>query len=183
MAILTRVRKANGKRGWGWLGEAIPSACAAAAMMAAGCEDNNDESRSEAADISPENNTTKKIGAFTDVTFEAARAQAAASTPEKVVVVDFTGKWCPPCQTMDRLAWPDEHVVEWLDGNAVAIQVDVQKDPAFTREMDVKAMPTIVVLRGREEIGRASVAMNAEQLLAWLKKTAGTVDAAVPIGS
>lgn len=104
---------------------------------------------------------------FTDAPLEAAIARATAE--EKLVLIDFTADWCEPCKNMDRTTWRDAAVEAWVAANAIAVQIDVDADEAASARFNVKAMPTMVVLRGDAEIDRTTGGRPADALLRWLE--------------
>lgn len=81
---------------------------------------------------------------FSALTYEAALEKAAAD--DKLVVLDFTASWCPPCRAMEKSTWPDADVQAWIGREAVAIQVDVDKSPELSRTFRAANIPTIVFL-------------------------------------
>jgi thioredoxin 1 len=74
------------------------------------------------------------------------------------VLVDFYGTYCPPCRalmpTIDKLA---------QDGYAI-VKVNVQDHPELATQFGVKAVPTLVVLRGGQEVSRF-VGLQSERVL------------------
>lgn len=95
-------------------------------------------------------------------------AKTKARDTGKLFVVDATAEWCGPCKKMDRTTWVDEKVVAWVKENAIAIQVDVDKEPELAEHLKIKAMPTIIVMRNEETLDRAVGYKSAEQFLAWM---------------
>ena len=113
---------------------------------------------------------------FGDRTYAAAKAQAAEA--EKLLLVRATAVWCGPCKAMDRDTFSDEGVSAWIDANAVAVSVDVDDEPGVARDLRVRAMPTTILFRGEEELGRVVGYRAAEPYKAWLKAAkAGELEA------
>lgn len=104
---------------------------------------------------------------FADMTFAEALAQT--KDTDKILVVKATAEWCPPCKKMDRTTWVDDRVVKWVEANGVAIQVDVDKNPDVSRQLRVRAMPTMIVFKKGEEFDRVVGYQSADQLLGWLE--------------
>ncbi len=67
------------------------------------------------------------------------------------LLVDFTARWCPPCHTLGTVlaALAEDYV-----GRVRFVAVDVDDEPALAERFGVRAMPTLVVLRGGREVGR-----------------------------
>jgi thioredoxin 1 len=103
---------------------------------------------------------------FSDMSLQQAREKAGG---EKLVLVDATAEWCPPCQLMDRTTWVDERLVNWLEANAIAIQLDVDEQRELARELGIRAMPTMIVYRDGEEVDRIVGYRDADAMLEWLE--------------
>src|SRR6185503_17663836 len=108
---------------------------------------------------------------FAELDYETALAQS--KEKQKLLFVDFTATWCSPCKKMEHDTWPQAEVVAWLKANAIAIQVDVDRQAALAQRFSIEAMPTVVVLRGGEEFDRIVGYRDAPQFLAWAKDVAG----------
>lgn len=106
---------------------------------------------------------------FADKSLEQALEAAGEEGGERLVLVDATADWCPPCQLMDQTTWVDERLVEWVSKNAVAIQIDVDEQPQVARELGIRAMPTMIVYRNGEEFDRVVGYRDADQMLTWLQ--------------
>jgi thiol:disulfide interchange protein len=79
---------------------------------------------------------------FSDLDYASARE--AARGQGKLLLVDATAAWCGPCQMMDRTTWIDPPVVEWIRQHAIAIQIDVDAEAATAKQLEIRAMPTVI---------------------------------------
>lgn len=107
--------------------------------------------------------------AFSHLSYKQAKEQA--QKEGKILIVDFMATWCPPCKKMDSTTWVDSKVNEWVKQNAIAIQVDVDKDEETTSALNIDSMPTIVLFKpdgGGKEFTRESGYQSPEELLHWL---------------
>jgi thioredoxin 1 len=81
------------------------------------------------------------------------------------VLVQFTARWCPPCNAMKpglaRLA-------ARLEGSLVVAQVDVDESPDLAVRHGVRGVPTLVIFRGVDAIARKVGASSAGALEAWV---------------
>lgn len=106
---------------------------------------------------------------FSKLSFKEAKAKA--EQEKKLLLLDFTATWCPPCQMMERTTWQDAELKAFVEANAVAVQIDVDKDQATTSKLGVRAMPTLVLFKpgSEEELGRKLGYTQAAELLRWLE--------------
>jgi thioredoxin-like negative regulator of GroEL len=102
---------------------------------------------------------------FVALDFEAASSKARAE--DKLLVVDFTAPWCPSCKEMDKQTWPDEAVVKWIGEHAVAIQVNVDKQPELVKRFGFEAIPTMIFLKDVTELDRYTGFKSPEEFLGW----------------
>lgn len=84
---------------------------------------------------------------FSDYSYVDAKERARQD--RKLLLIDFTASWCPPCRKMESTTWVDTAVQDWVKKNAIAIQVDVDKDPKTARSLNIEAMPTMVLFAPR----------------------------------
>lgn len=75
--------------------------------------------------------------------YDEGRRQAKADG--KPALIDFGAAWCPPCQDMDREAWPDARIVE-LAEQFVCIKIDLDKDRTTPTKYGVRNVPTVLFL-------------------------------------
>lgn len=100
------------------------------------------------------------------------QAKEEAQKSGKLLLIDFTASWCPPCQKMEKTTWADNAVQTWIKDNAIAIQVDVDKDEKTSSKFKISAMPTLVLFTpqsGEKEFGRQDGYLSSAELMKWLQ--------------
>jgi thiol-disulfide isomerase/thioredoxin len=106
-------------------------------------------------------------GPFVDLDYDAATAKAKEAG--KLLMLDFTASWCPPCKMLEKQTWPDEKVIDWVAAHAIAIQVDV--DVAGNKELaqkfGVRSIPTLVFLRDGTELDRYTGFKSPADFVTW----------------
>lgn len=81
--------------------------------------------------------------------------------------IDFTASWCMPCRKMEKETWGTAEVRAWLAANAIAIQVDVDKNQDLVRRFRIETVPTVVALQSGVEFDRTVGYMDTASFLAW----------------
>lgn len=90
---------------------------------------------------------------FSDLTY--AQALERAKTDDRIVLVDFTATWCPPCKALEETTWPDADVQAWIAREAVALKVDVDREPELSAKFRASSIPLIVFVESSgKELGR-----------------------------
>jgi thioredoxin 2 len=94
----------------------------------------------------------------------AALDQAIASSLVPVLV-DFWAKWCGPCRT---LAPHIEALAQQYAGKLLVLRLDVDADSAAAQRYGVQALPTLVLFRDGQEVGRKIGAISRSELNGWI---------------
>jgi len=82
------------------------------------------------------------------------------------VLVDFHAEWCGPCKAMAPAL---EQVSEEMAGKVKVVKIDVDANPEITTKYQIQAMPTLLVVKGGEVVGRHTGALvQKSKLEAWV---------------
>ena len=100
---------------------------------------------------------------FNQATFEAAQAAG------KPILIDVSAPWCPTCRTQAPIllrlvgngAFKD---VVWFN-----VDFDTQKD--LLRKLNVRSQSTLIVYKGKQEVGRSTGDTNEDSIKALIAKS------------
>ena len=84
---------------------------------------------------------------------------------EKPVLIDFYADWCGPCKMLSPII--DEIAEENSDIKVVKVNVDDSQDLAM--KYQVMSIPTLVVIKNREEVNRSVGLIDKAQVLKLIK--------------
>ena len=87
-----------------------------------------------------------KILDVTDATFEADVLKS-----DVPVLVDFWAEWCAPCR---RLAPKVKELADEFGAKLRVVKLDVDANPRVASQMQVRAMPTLLVIKNGAVVGQ-----------------------------
>ena len=67
------------------------------------------------------------------------------------VLLDFFAEWCGPCKLAEPVL---EELSKEHEGKITIAKLDVDHDPAIAEQFGVMSIPTTILFKGGEEIGR-----------------------------
>jgi hypothetical protein len=85
------------------------------------------------------------------------------------LVVSVTAQASAACRAMDDATWRRAEVCEWIARTGVAVQIDIATDRAAARSLNVRAVPTTIVLRAGKQEERVTGFQDAGEMSAWLR--------------
>lgn len=81
------------------------------------------------------------------------------------VMIDFYAEWCGPCKALGPVV--DELSGEY-EGKVKIVKVDVDASPETAQKYGVLSIPTLVFVKGGEEVNRLTGALPKDTLASKL---------------
>lgn len=94
-----------------------------------------------------------------------------ARRTQKLVFVDFSANWCPPCVAMKHDVWPDPAVERAME-SYVPVLVDVDRDATVSERYGVHGIPAILVLEHTGRVVRRASFLSAAAMVRFLANPA-----------
>ena len=82
------------------------------------------------------------------------------------VVVDFWAPWCGPCKMM---APAFEQASKKLEPYYRLAKLNTEDEQSIASQFRIQSIPTIAIFKNGKEIARQSGAMNASDIINWVK--------------
>ena len=77
------------------------------------------------------------------------------------VLVDFWAPWCGPCRAM---APAIDAIADEMAGKLKVVKLNTQDPPSTPSNLGIMAIPTMVVFKGGQEVGRNTGMMSVDGL-------------------
>ncbi|MCD0471137.1 co-chaperone YbbN [Flavobacterium sp. JAS] len=78
-------------------------------------------------------------------------AQKMALTTNKLIIIDFTAKWCGPCKEMELQSWNDVQVENVLQ-NYIKLKIDIDLNRDIAIKYQIRAIPDMVIIDGNGKV-------------------------------
>lgn len=86
---------------------------------------------------------------------------------EVPVLVDFFATWCGPCKMMSPVV---EELAKQMEGKAKVYKVDTDEEQNLAIKYGIMSIPTFIVFKNGEPVGKAIGMRDKEELINLLNK-------------
>ncbi len=91
---------------------------------------------------------------------------------DKPVLVDFSAKWCGPCQVLDPIL---VELKEIIGDEADIIKIDVDKNKKLARSLKVRGVPTLMIYQKGKLKWRGTGVLPAQELKKLINQHRNTI--------
>ena len=106
--------------------------------------------------------------------FDYDQAAAVAADSDRLLLLDFTERYCPACQMMDLKVFSRQTVADTIEAGYVPVRVNLSDESsqslALAQRYRIWATPTLIITdrRGRQ-IERIEGGISEKQMINWLQ--------------
>lgn len=86
------------------------------------------------------------------------------------VLVDFYAQWCGPCKMMSPVI---AKIADQFDGKLKVVKLDTDESPEVATQYQILGVPTLIMFKGGEPIGKSVGYMNERDLQSFVTKHLG----------
>lgn len=87
------------------------------------------------------------------------------------VLIDLWAPWCGPCRIVAPAV---QRAAQELAGRIKVVKVNVDQAPSVSARFGVQGIPTLLLLKHRQVVGRQVGAQPESQLLTWIRTSIDT---------
>ncbi|MEY4681958.1 MAG: thioredoxin family protein [Alphaproteobacteria bacterium] len=98
-----------------------------------------------------------------------AQAFEAAQAADRPILVDVTASWCPTCRTQKPIL--ARLLADPRFAEMAAFEVDYDRQKDVVRRFEARMQSTLIVFRGRDELGRSVGDTNPASIMSLLEMT------------
>ena len=85
---------------------------------------------------------------------------------EKIVLIDFWASWCGPCRMMSTVI---DEIAEEMGENIKVGKINIDEEKELAIKYDVMSIPTFIVFKNGNEVGRSVGVQDKEEIKNMLK--------------
>lgn len=92
------------------------------------------------------------------------------SREEKPVLLQFYAAWCMPCKALSPMV---DMIEDRAQGRISVHRIDIDSNPEMVAEFEISSVPTLVMLKGGEEVWGFTGIMSPVELKREIEYAAG----------